>query len=128
MNTLLLIAVLGQSFNWSDSAADPRPDVPVVKPTPAPDPPKPEPTPVPDPPPAPNPKIWKAIYRKDSRGYQCQGYTERELDAFIRGRESAFAQQVESQQPQQQFTPILQYQYGMSSCANGSCQTVAMPY
>jgi hypothetical protein len=115
VNSILLIAVLGQ-WSWDDAVRDHKPAPPA--------PPVVKPAPPPSPPVAPAPKVWTPIYRLDSRGVSCTGYLgyERELDAFIRGRETMYAEQAKAQA----YVPIQTYggmplMFASGSCANGSC-------
>lgn len=125
MILVLILCLIGDGDSIWSGFSGYSPD-PIVKPVPAPvDPPKPDP-----------PPERKLIYRKDSKGFQCQSYTEHDLDLFIQGRESVYLQQAEQQAklqaqqqyaPQQSFTMIPQVQYGVN-CENGVCKIVTMPY
>ena len=127
MVSIIAFCVIGfGDFSWAGFAGSPpkTPAPPVIK-----DP--PNPIPVTPPAPAPTspvepvkPKTWTLIYRNDSRGYQCQGYTERDLDSFIRGRESVFNQQVQTYnyvQPIQYSQPLQSYMLSQSTCGPGGC-------
>jgi hypothetical protein len=150
MNTLLVLAVLGQ-WTYAGFHSDPPKAKSPVDPPPAAPAPKPKnnllrspecncppyncqcdipcrcakpATAKPAEPAKEAPKTWVPIYRRDSQGNQCTGYAgyERELDAFIRGRESALAQQAQA--PVQTYTPIPQGFTGFATagaCVGGQC-------
>ena len=86
MNAILAVIILMVvppvgPWSWMDSLDDSKSGNPPVV----------HHDPPPEPPPAPAPV---RINRKDSRGINCWAYTERDLDIYIRGRESVYAEQA----------------------------------